>query len=323
MHFGANCQAAHLHATLGFASNLSHSVIREHEDEVHSIHSESSAATLDELNDDELALLGAPWAKEGMLHHKLYWESTGKRAKKHEWKQFFVVVSKGELFMFTFGDSSGRGAFTGGKVGGGNWLVSGERSCCSDTDVQTNANPVGTIDLMHTLSSTLPKPGYNVDRPHCFSLVGANGQTTLFQAGTADLVQEWVTTCNYWAGRRSRQPLAGGVSNMEYGWQRVQGLSGAELLKLDDDHASVRSGKSHVSKLGGTYGRSKAFGMGDRVHINDWKPPIPAGLPSPLDEEAQMDSLQAYVKALEGELEEHKTLEEPMNRQVSFLNDSC
>ena len=86
------------------------------------MHSAASLSTLDEMDDDELSLLGAPWAKEGILQHKLYWESTGKRAKKNEWKQFFVVISKGELYMFTFGDT--RGAFTGGKVGGGNWLVS-------------------------------------------------------------------------------------------------------------------------------------------------------------------------------------------------------
>jgi PH/SEC7 domain-containing protein len=75
------------------------------------------------MNDDELALLGAPWAKEGMLQHKLYWESTGKRAKKSDWKQYFVVISKGELFMFTFGEK-GSSSFVGGTVGGGNWLVS-------------------------------------------------------------------------------------------------------------------------------------------------------------------------------------------------------
>jgi hypothetical protein len=77
---------------------------------------------LDELDDDELALLGAPWAKEGLLWHKLYWEAPGKRAKKNEWQQFFAVAQKGELHMFVFG--SGGSGFGGGSVGGGNWLVS-------------------------------------------------------------------------------------------------------------------------------------------------------------------------------------------------------
>lgn len=109
-------------ASIGFASNLTHTVIREQEDETRSIASQASVSTADELDDDELALLGAPWAKEGLLWHKLYWEAPGKRAKKNDWQQFFVVVQKGELHMFVFG--SGSSGFMGGTVGGGNWLVS-------------------------------------------------------------------------------------------------------------------------------------------------------------------------------------------------------
>jgi hypothetical protein len=75
---------------------------------------------VDDLNDDELALLGAPWAKEGLLERKIYLEE-GKRAKKNDWKQFFTVAQSGELHTFVFGSGSG---FSGGSVGGGNWLVS-------------------------------------------------------------------------------------------------------------------------------------------------------------------------------------------------------
>ncbi|WVR04320.1 hypothetical protein IAU60_001320 [Kwoniella sp. DSM 27419] len=278
-------------ATLGFASNLSHTVIREHDDELSdSSHIDDSDA--DEMDDDELALLGAPWAKEGLLSRKLYWESVGKRAKKAEWKQFFVVISKGDLFMFTFGAKGGAGL--GGTVGGGNWLE--------------NANAIGTISLMHTMAVALPKPGYNASRPYCFSLASPSGETSFFQAGTEDLVGEWVSTCNYWAARKSRQPLQGGVSNMEYGWNRVVDPSDEH-----DDRASVRSARSNLSKLGGTYGR-RTVGAHDRIYINDWKPPPPATISSPLDEEAQLDALQAYVKTLKDDLEQHKAVEEAMSR---------
>lgn len=74
------------------------------------------------MDDDELALLGPPWAKEGNLQSRLYWESVGKKAKKKDWRKVFVVVQKGELSMFTFeGTKSGN---FGGSVGGGNWTVS-------------------------------------------------------------------------------------------------------------------------------------------------------------------------------------------------------
>jgi hypothetical protein len=109
--------------TLGFASNLSHTIIREaQEDDDRSQNTNDSDTTDLELTDEELALLGAPWAKEGILARKHYWESTGKKARNRNWQDVFVVISKGELSMFTFGDMAGGGS---GVVGGGNWLVSG------------------------------------------------------------------------------------------------------------------------------------------------------------------------------------------------------
>lgn len=82
--------------------------------------SDQSLSTDISISDEELALLGPPWAKEGMLCRKQYWESTGKRAKSRAWIDVFVVIQKGELSMFVFGDHASGG---GGIVGGGNWLV--------------------------------------------------------------------------------------------------------------------------------------------------------------------------------------------------------
>lgn len=167
---------------------------------------------------------------------------------------------------------------------------------------------------MHAVAGILPKPGLGADRPHSFSMTYPNGQIDLFSAGTDDLVIEWIATANYWAARRSRQPLKGGVSNMEYGWTRA-------LEPSADDHedkASVRSGRSNASKLGGTYGRRTiGSGFAEKMHINDWKPPPAATMPSPLDEETQLEVLMTYVRSLVEELEGHKTVQEPMSRMVS------
>jgi PH and SEC7 domain-containing protein len=106
---------------LGFASNLSYTIIREtQEDDDRSEHSDDSADTTISITDEELALLGPPWAKEGMLCRKQYNESTGKRAKSKAWMDVFVVIQKGELNMFTFGNHEVDGQRA---VGGGNWLV--------------------------------------------------------------------------------------------------------------------------------------------------------------------------------------------------------
>jgi len=107
--------------TLGFASNLSHTIIREaQEDDDNSTKSHDTDSTNISISDEELALLGAPWAKEGMLCRKQFWETTGKKAKVRSWMDVFVVIQRGEMNMFTFGDRGGGGS---GVVGGGNWLV--------------------------------------------------------------------------------------------------------------------------------------------------------------------------------------------------------
>ena len=108
--------------TLGFASNLSHSIIKEiQEDDGRSVHSASSDSNVS-ISDEELALLGPPWAKEGMLCRKQYWETTKRRAKDKSWMDVFVVIQKGTFNMFTFGGREPP-AGVGAGVGGGNWLV--------------------------------------------------------------------------------------------------------------------------------------------------------------------------------------------------------
>ncbi len=59
-----------------------------------------------------------------MLFRKPAVEAGGKKTgSKGHWKQYFVVIQKSDLHLFTFGQSRGS-AFAGGSVGGGNWLVS-------------------------------------------------------------------------------------------------------------------------------------------------------------------------------------------------------
>lgn len=171
---------------------------------------------------------------------------------------------------------------------------------------------------MHTVARNLGKAG---DRENCFSISFPGEELYIFQAGTEELVLEWVQSCNYWAARRSRQPLQGGVSNMEYGWSRVVDVSTVEELDKDqDDRASVKSGRSNMSKMGSSYGRrtvTGGVGIMDKAYINEWKVPLPAAVPSPLDEETQLETLVQYVRVLREEADTHKVMETPMSRQVS------
>lgn len=137
----------------------------------------------------------------------------------------------------------------------------------------------------------------------------ANGGVYFFQAGTEELVNEWVQTCNYWAARTSKEPLTGGVSNMEYGWNRVLEPDASDAVSTK----SGRSGKSKYSKKDFVATvRGDKSPWSDRTIINDWKPPMPPTVPSTHDEETQMDALQKHVAALKDDLVQHNELRGPM-----------
>ncbi|PWN42158.1 hypothetical protein IE81DRAFT_290723 [Ceraceosorus guamensis] len=292
--------------TLGFANTLSHSIVKEANDEDDA----TSDASLkdDELSDEELALMGPPWAKEGMLNRKHYWEGPQRRAKDKNWLEVFVVVQKGLFSVFRFGAVSGSTSKAATAVGGGNWL--------------SNATPLGDFSLAHTLANALPPPGYNRARPHVLALTLPTGGVYFYQAGHEELVQEWVSTCNYWAARQSREPLGGAVGNMEYGWNKVLPKSqydfddeeDGERGTLDDEPResmaqSVHGRPSHAGSLGaGTAG----VHANERIYINDWKAPIAPTTQSTLKEEEQLEACLRRVATIEKELEEHNALREPM-----------
>jgi PH and SEC7 domain-containing protein len=148
----------------------------------------------------------------------------------------------------------------------------------------------------------------------------SNGGVYFFQAGTEELVNEWVSTCNYWAARTSKEPLAGGVSNMEYGWNRVanplhheRSMSNDSLKDNDpSDAMSVRSVRSTRSKL-------RWKDSTDKVYINDWKPPMPPTVSSVHDEESQMEALQKHVLSMKKDLKHHNELRQPMAALVCSL----
>jgi PH and SEC7 domain-containing protein len=152
----------------------------------------------------------------------------------------------------------------------------------------------------------------------------ANGGVYFFQAGTDELVNEWTSTCNYWAARQSKEPLAGGVSNMEYGWNRVidtvpagRTRSTSEDAKDNTDTASVRSGRSGRIKFKAQTVRSSPWE--DRIIINDWKVPMTSTVPSNHDEETQLDALRKHVRALKQELKQHNDFQAPMTALVRKL----
>ncbi|CAB4423591.1 unnamed protein product [Rhizophagus irregularis] len=277
------------HASSSETNSMIPEMIDEHDDTDDRASIADSVSTTESL---ELYLSGAPYAKEGLLVRKHYWESTSKRSKDKGWKECFVIVEKGDIKMYKFETNSSNSSMSTGVVGGGNWMSS--------------AILMGEVNLRHTITNALPPPGYNRSRPHVFALSMPNGGLYFFQAGTAELVNEWVVTCNYWAACKSKEPLTGGVSSMEYGWGRCLGsvLDGGE--DLEDGKSVMSDGRSIMS--------GNSTHASDRIVVSEWKAPLPPTVSSNFDEETQLAALKKYKTDLEKELEEHKNFWEPMTK---------
>ena len=293
--------------SIGFANALSQAIIRE---EAVGDNAEENLRVAPLIEDESLELAGAPWAKEGILKHKHHLEAVDKKAKDRNWNECFAVVEKGwmRLFQFNMNAKSMRlkakhQKLPGGVVGGGNWTE--------------NAEALGTFLLRQTIASALPPPGYSKTRPHVWALSLPTGAVHLFNVGTPEIVKEFVTTANYWSARLSKEPLVGGVSNIEYGWSDM--VINMALLSMENRPPSTGPRPSLQSSIrssidqGGTRPRLP----GDRVVISDWNPPQQSMMASALMEVDQLKALTAYVKNIEDELQKHNELRSAMLLAVS------
>lgn len=301
----SKCPQGDYQQSIGFANALSQAIIRE--EGTTSEEETLRAAPL--LEDESLELAGAPWAKEGILKHKHHLETVDKRARDRNWVESFAVVEKGYLRLFSFSmnakslrQKAKNQRAPGGVVGGGNWADSAET--------------LGTFLLRQTIASGLPSPGYSKARPHVWALTLPTGAVHLFQVGTPEIVKEFVSTANYWSARLSKEPMVGGISNIEYGWG--ESVIDTSFLSLEKNasfsivgssgprpslQSSIRSARSSIDQ--GSY---KPRLPGDRVVISDWTPPQQSMVASVLMEVDQLKALLTYVKNITEDLEKHNDL---------------
>lgn len=291
--------------SIGFANALSQAIIREETAGTEQVEETMRAAPL--LEDESLELAGAPWAKEGILKHKRHLDSVDKKAKDRNWVESFAVIEKGcmRLFSFSMNAKSMRQKMKSqkmsGVVGGGNWM--------------DNAEALGNFSLRQTIASALPPPGYSKARPHVWALSLPTGAVHLFQVGTPEIVKEFVTTANYWSARLSKEPLVGGVSNIEYGWG--ESVINTALIHTDN-LTSTSVGNAPRPSLQSSIrssmdqGSSRPKLPGDKITINDWKPPQQSMAASVLLEVDQLRALTTYVKNIGEELAKHNELRPAM-----------
>ncbi|KAL4973228.1 hypothetical protein BDW66DRAFT_142554 [Aspergillus desertorum] len=305
--FASGYPHADYQQSIGFANALSQAIIRE--DSAHSIASTEELERTGQLLEDEtLELAGAPWAKEGNLKHKHHLDSVDKRAKDRNWNDCFAVIQQGWMRLFSFNASktmkpkSKQRSPGGVVVGGGNWTE--------------NAEEIWKFLLRQSIASALPPPGYSKSRPHVWALSLPTGAVHLFQAGTPEIVREFVSSANYWSARLSKEPLIGGISNIEYGWSDA--IINSALINPEPRSPPSSSGpgprpsiqSSIRSSIDQQVVRPKL--PADRVHISDWTPPQQSMMAANLSEADQLKSLQTYVKNVEDELQRHNELRPAM-----------
>ena len=88
--------------SIGFANALSQAIIREETLGGPHADAESVSVPAGLLEDEALALEGAPWAKEGLVKHKHHLESPDRKAKERSWSDCFAVIGQGKLTLFAF-----------------------------------------------------------------------------------------------------------------------------------------------------------------------------------------------------------------------------
>ncbi|KAI8948759.1 hypothetical protein F4801DRAFT_581161 [Xylaria longipes] len=320
--FGSGYPNSDYQQSIGFANALSQAIIRDDYpvgDSSQSIISEDFQGT-QLLEDESLELLGPPWVKEGIVTHKHHLDGVDRKAKDRNWNEVFAVVQKGTMSIFSFSTKSmrqkartGRKPVAGAVVGGGNW--------------QENATNLGSFSLRQTLASALPPPGYSRTRPHVWALSLPSGAVHLFQVGTPEISKEFVLTVNYWSARLSSHPLIGGISNIEYGWSdavinnaligaieepAIPQRPGSAAAGRNSTHSRQGSRQSSLRSSFDVGGNTRTKLPGDRIHIAEWSPPSQSLRPSQCSESEQLETLVAYVKSVEDELQQHNQLRSPM-----------
>lgn len=154
----------------------------------------------------------------------------------HKFTEYFVVVSKGELRLYSFDPKLVKKQQTKMKklrkadallmyepeepsdIGDGNWLknaahVGNYNLCSSIAQVEKHVAHTSGPKKIHW-SLTFPK--VTKKQPKKF----------IFEAGTLEVASEFINTCNFWASKITAIPtMEESMSSLEYGWTNLDGLA--------------------------------------------------------------------------------------------------
>ncbi|KAJ1569925.1 hypothetical protein HK096_009867, partial [Nowakowskiella sp. JEL0078] len=178
------------------------------------------------LNVQEPRLTAANIVLEGLLIRLHLSDKDETKPKNRRWIKMWTelkIYSDGRVELHQLRSettaealgSSARAALSK-SVDSGEIFIQQEISEYSSLTVKTSTQNSEDFNILHSVSTLLPN-GYGA-RSNVISLRINNGSTYLYQAPTSELIVMWRDTLNYWAARRSKEPLRSGVSSINYGW---------------------------------------------------------------------------------------------------------
>ncbi|KAJ3108592.1 hypothetical protein HDU96_007481 [Phlyctochytrium bullatum] len=286
---------------------------------------------------------------EGLMIRKHLTDHNETRARNRRWAKVWCVMAiddeRGvELTMFKVDPGVGDGEinFDDREVGDYGRPLPGDENGGSSQDLERKSSDSGPVkkvlrianqppvvfNLLHSIATPLKSPGYSPSRPFVFSLLLNNNSSHLFQCPTPEAVVEWTRTLNYWAARRSKEPLRGAISSADYGWN----FAAEERRRRERlEEAGVATGPGSANSSAGSVAEGAGGSEGAlesptsspwsarKNKVEDWTPPSGTGMMvSALSEEMQLASMRRQVDALSKDLEEHASYKKPMERQYAF-----
>lgn len=76
------------------------------------------------------------------------------------------------------------------------------------------------LNISTSLSHNYHYQPLETDDKALWALLLPNGGVVVFEAGTKEIADEFIYSCNYWAARVSKEPLIEAVTSYEYGWDK-------------------------------------------------------------------------------------------------------
>ncbi|KAJ3277325.1 hypothetical protein HK104_003400, partial [Borealophlyctis nickersoniae] len=183
--------------------------------------------------------------------------------------------------------------------------------------IKVSPHAADTLNLLHSHTHIIPPPGYSHQRPHVLRVRLSNNNTYLFHAPTAEACTAWARSITYWAARRSKEPLRGGVGSLEYGWGVVKSLPAKEHEREGRDAVELDAGSMKSATEGsemGDDGMLDAAAM-KKMKIVEWTPPGGLGMVvSGLSESDQLLSMRRQLSHVAADLASHDAVRAPMER---------